>query len=307
VDSYQAGVSALGNISKIVKKIGASCEFKEKNSIYLAASEKDAEWLWAEFLCRKKFNFAVSWLSENQLKQNYGICGHGAILSEVGASLDGYNLTHALINFSVKNYGLNVFDHTGVESVEYHASENFVLTDNQRIIKARYIVYATGYETQQIMKSEIVDLNSTYAFVSEPLERIPNQLKKCILWDTQNPYLYMRTTSDDRILVGGGDEKFENAKRRDKLIEEKENYLLESIQKVIPDLKLIPDFAWAGTFGATKDSLPYIGSHPDYPNSFFILGFGGNGITFSIIGMQILSDAISGKRNKFLEYYRFNR
>jgi glycine/D-amino acid oxidase-like deaminating enzyme len=33
----------------------------------------------------------------------------------------------------------------------------------------------------------------------------------------------------------------------------------------------------------TKDGLPYIGKHPNFPSAYFVLGFGGNGITFSVI------------------------
>jgi glycine/D-amino acid oxidase-like deaminating enzyme len=82
---------------------------------------------------------------------------------------------------------------------------------------------------------------------------------------------------------------------------------VEKFQQFIPGIKFIPDFSWAGTFGVTKDALPFIGAHPDYPNSFFMLGFGGNGTTFSIMGMEVLSDAIAGRPNKFLEYFKFNR
>jgi glycine/D-amino acid oxidase-like deaminating enzyme len=173
--------------------------------------------------------------------------------------------------------------------VEYHDGMNKVTTDLGFQIKCRHIIYASGYETQSMLKNCIVDLNSTYAFVSEPIAKIPVSLKSTIFWNTQDPYLYLRTTSDNRILVGGGDEGFKNPDRRDRLIDEKEIFLMKSVKALLPDLTLIPDFTWAGTFGVTKDGLPYIGPHPDFPNSYFILGFGGNGITFSVMGMQILA------------------
>jgi glycine/D-amino acid oxidase-like deaminating enzyme len=117
----------------------------------------------------------------------------------------------------------------------------------------------------------------------------------------------MRSTQDNRILVGGEDEQFKNPERRDRLIEKKEEKLLQKITQKFEGLRLIPDYSWAGTFGITKDALPYIGEHPDFPNSYFVLAFGGNGITFSVMGMQILSDVMAGKHNKFLEYFRFKR
>ena len=42
-------------------------------------------------------------------------------------------------------------------------------------------------------------------------------------------------------------------------------------------------YAWAGTFATTPDGLPYVGTHAKYPRTWFALGYGGNGITFSVV------------------------
>jgi glycine/D-amino acid oxidase-like deaminating enzyme len=307
VDSYREGILAIDKIEKIVKRIGARCGFKQKQSLYIADTKKNLKWLRKEFTCRKKFKLGVSWLNRSQLKKQFGMIGEGAIVSKAGASLDAYHLAHALLAYSARHFGLRVFDHTSAETVETVNGYNKVTTDDRFVIGCKHIVYASGYETQQILKKNIVNLNSTYAFVSEPLLRIPAALQNSIFWNTENPYLYMRCTSDNRILVGGGDEGFKNANRRDRLIDRKETFLLESIKKLLPELTLIPDFTWAGTFGVTKDALPYIGPHPDFPNSYFVLGFGGNGITFSVMGMSIISDALAGRENKFLQYFSLTR
>jgi len=307
VDSYREGVLAITKLRKIVKTIQANCGFKRKDSVYVANSQDDKEWLRKEFESRQKFLLDVKWLTSSQLKSQYGVVGKAAILSTAAASMDAYNLAHTLLSYSVKHHELKVYDHTSAEKVTYQEHNNSVTTDDQYVITCKKIVYASGYETQQILKKNIVNLNSTYAFVSEPLIKMPKNLKNTIFWNTEDPYLYMRSTVDNRILVGGGDEQFKNAARRDRLIDKKENFLLESIRKLVPGITLIPDFSWAGTFGVTKDALPYIGSHPDYPNSYFVLGFGGNGITFSVMGMNIISDALAVKHNKFLEYFSLTR
>jgi glycine/D-amino acid oxidase-like deaminating enzyme len=307
VDTYREGVLAIDKLERIIKRIRAQCGFSRKESLYIADSKKNLEWLRKEFACRKKFKFEVSWLTRTQLKRQFAIVGEGAILSRAGASLDAYTLAHALLAFSVKHQDLRVFDHTSAEQVEYHQGSVTVITDDQYKINCKHVIYASGYETQTMLRKTIVDLNSTYAFVSEPLTKIPTFLKNSIFWNTQEPYLYLRSTSDNRILVGGGDETFKNAGRRDRLIDDKQKFLLKSVKLLLPDLTLIPDFTWAGTFGVTKDALPYIGSHPDYFNSYFVLGFGGNGITFSVMGMSIISDALAGRPNKFLKYFSLTR
>jgi len=52
----------------------------------------------------------------------------------------------------------------------------------------------------------MVKLKSTYAAVSAPLADLGNWNPDWILWDSDNPYLYLRTTSDQRLLFGGEDD-----------------------------------------------------------------------------------------------------
>jgi len=307
VDTYQQGVLAIDKLERITKLVRADCGFERKRSVYIAYSKEDLIWLRKEFECRRKFRLKVEWLSSAQLKFKFGMNGEGAIVSKAGASMDAYILTHALLSYSIRHFRLQVFDHTSAETVRHNNRTTTVSTDSERTITCKHIIYATGYETQDMLRRNIVNLNSTYAFVSEPLSRIPASLTNTIFWNTQSPYLYLRSTADNRILVGGGDERFKNAFRRDRLIDKKETFLLESAKKLLPQLTLIPDFTWAGTFGSTKDTLPYIGPHPDHPNCYFVLGFGGNGITFSVMGMDIISDVLAGRHNKFLEYFSLSR
>lgn len=306
VDAYREGVNAIETLEKIIRLLKADCNFERKQSVFMAHSEKDRQWLEREFEQRRKVDLPVKWLSKSQLKKKYGAVGEGAIESAVGASTDVYRLVHCLLVHAVKKYDLQVYDHTELMKVEYVKNGCTVFTENGRIIQAGKIIYATGYETQAMLPDKVVDLISTYSFISEPLPEIPDFLKRTMFWDTEDPYLYMRV-ADNRILVGGEDDSFKNPERRDRQIEKKQGKLLKKISQKFPALHLIPDYAWAGTFGVTKDALPYIGAHPGFPHTYFVLAFGGNGITFSIMGMQILSDAMAGRHNRFLEYFRFKR
>ena len=306
IDTYLEGVRSIEKLGSIIKSLKADCGFERKQSVYMAHSKKDAEWLAEEFEERKRIGLKVTWLSKEQLKRKFDATGEGAILSETGGAADVYQLVRCLIEYSIKNYRLRVFDHTELVEVENLKDSCEAKVSGGSIIKARKIVYATGYESQAMLRDKVVDLISTFTFISEPL-KIPSHLRHTLFWDTEDPYLYMRATDDNRILVGGEDEQFKNPERRDRLIDKKQELLLKKATTKFSGLKLIPDYAWAGTFGVTKDALPYMGEHPDYSNAYFVLAFGGNGITFSVMGMQILSDALAGRPNKFLEYFRFRR
>lgn len=47
-------------------------------------------------------------------------------------------------------------------------------------------------------------------------------------------------------------------------------------------------------FGDSPDGLPTIGTIPNAPRCFAVLGFGGNGITFGPVAAQIIQRAIVG-------------
>ena len=64
---------------------------------------------------------------------------------------------------------------------------------------------------------------------------------------------------------------------------------------------------WAGTFGETKDGLAYIGATPEFPNAYFALGYGGNGIVYSLIAAEIIRDAFLGQPNPQHELFSFDR
>ena len=88
---------------------------------------------------------------------------------------------------------------------------------------------------------------------------------------------------------------------------EKSKSLERSFTKLFPEITFKTDFRWAGTFASTKDGLPYIGSIRQRPHTYFALGFGGNGITFSAIAAGIIKDMLIGKKNKDAEIFKFDR
>lgn len=305
-DCYRAGVDAILKLEAIIKKANISCEYERQPSIYVAHSPPERENLLKELSCRRSAGIEVDWVDQRDLMKYYGVQGFGAIRSAVGACLDGYCLSHALFSDASSNHSLRIYDHTEIDAIAYGSTTNNVHVKGGWSVRAGKIVFAMGYESISFFKKKIADLISTYACVSEPVD-IPQPLRKNIFWNTDDPYLYLRSTADNRILFGGADVRFRNASARDSLIDKKEAVLVKQLKALVPELTIIPDFTWAGTFGVTKDALPYIGEHPDYPNSYFVICFGGNGITFSIMAMEILSDVLSGRTNRLLEYFRFTR
>jgi glycine/D-amino acid oxidase-like deaminating enzyme len=171
-------------------------------------------------------------------------------------------------------------------------------------IEASALVYATGYELAEGVPSNGHRRTSTWAFATRP-QRERLQGHHDIVWEASNPYLYLRTTADGRMIVGGEDAPFDDASARDALLPRKIASLRAKLQAVRPDVDTEPDYAWAGTFGESADGLPSIGPVPGAPNCYAVLGYGGNGITFGKIAAELILSMLKGRRDPDRKHFDF--
>ncbi len=316
VRAYQLCLEAIEKMEKLIQTIGSSCGFERKKSLYLASYKKDVKTLYEEYKARKQMGIDLEFVEGATLEKEFQLAYPAALLSQVAAQVDPFALTHCLLSRAAKK-GLRVFEQTEIECYEHDELEKKrflerlsnpepieLTTTTGLTITAKRVIFATGYESQQYLKQQVVNLHSSYALVSQPLT---TRLEPYLVWETARPYLYMRTTADGRILVGGEDVSFKNPQARDALLKRKTNKLRKRFLELYPDIPLTVDYAWSGTFGETKDGLPFIGKTPEYPNAYFALGYGGNGITYSLIAAEFIRDALLGKSNPDLAIFGFMR
>lgn len=305
--SYEACSNAIDLLEALTHKIKSQAGFAKKDSLYFAARQKDIAWLQKEYATRKSAGYDVEWLEASDIQKTYSLQSkYGGILSQQGGSVDAFTLAHELLAHNHKK-GLRIYDKTTLLEVRYHKGYAIATTDTRSHIKAIRIIYCNGYESTQLIKEKFVNLLSSYAIISEVDQELYNSYKNVLLWNTAEPYLYMRTSADGRFLIGGEDEPFQNPKKRDALLKRKQLKLEKAFQRLFPSKAFRTDFTWAGTFGETKDGLPYIGVHPDFKNAYFVLGFGGNGITFSVTGMEMVAKWLKGKTHPLDPYFAFGR
>lgn len=304
--AFQLCSDAIDALEKMSARYPDAADFEKHPSLLYASFQKHVpDILEPEFTARLKHGFDVYWLDSMALEREFGFRAPAAILSRQGGQVNPYKLCHYLLSDLVKK-GHHVYDLTEITQWKSDKKGVTIQTREGHEIQAKHLVLACGYETQRYLPKKVTDFNSSYAIVSKPLDINPLLPKNALIWETKTPYLYMRTTSDQRILVGGRDEVFSDAKKRDALIPKKRAQLEADFQKLFPEIPFQTDFAWAGTFAETKDGLPYIGPYDD-PRIHFAMGYGGNGIVFSVVGAQIISDAIQGKKNPDAEIFRFDR
>ena len=142
------------------------------------------------------------------------------------------------------------------------------------------------------MHRAVVELGDRHAAAEAagPVARRP------LIWEATTPYFYARTTTDNRIIIGGEDdpELIEPAER-DAAMPAKTERILRQLKTLCPDAELRADYAWSGAFSETSDGLPLIGRVRGYPHLYAAYGYGGNGITFSFLAARMIARMIAGE------------
>jgi glycine/D-amino acid oxidase-like deaminating enzyme len=304
--SYRLCRKAIYDIQGICDQFPQACEFKLVPSFQYASFKNHVTALKKEYQMRREHGFDVEWLDERDIRQLYGFSKPGGILSSDGAEVDAYALTHALLHH-LQQEGVQVYDHTWVKDIQYGKSSVVLQTGNGNRITCKKLVIACGYESQNYIPFKVCKLHSTYAIVGESnIDAVPWH-RGSMIWETAEPYTYLRTTNDNRVLIGGKDDPWYDPKKRDAALSKKAKALEKQFVSLFPHIPFYRDFQWAGTFATTKDGLPFIGSIRQRPHTLFALGYGGNGITFSAVAAAILSDLICGHQHPYASVFTFDR
>lgn len=307
VAAYRACLQSISDLRKVFLDIRHNPGFERVPSVFYASNRKGMHIIEKEFEIRRKHDLPVNYLNKKDLIKKYGIKAGAALDNDVSAQIDTYDAANHLINFHMKKHALEVFTHSEVKTCRKNQEGYEAETCNGRRITCKYIVIAAGFEAGKFLPEEVMKLTSTYAIVSQPVDPKKIWYKNALIWETKEPYLYIRTTGKNRIIVGGEDEEFKDPVKRDKLLRKKVKTLERKFKKLFPDIPFITDMAWCGTFSSTDDGLPFIGTWPGDDRMFYALGYGGNGITFSMIAAQIIRNKMEGQDDPREKIFGFER
>ena len=129
--------------------------------------------------------------------------------------------------------GAKLYAPVEVTDVKPRAASVKATTKAVPAITARHLIFATGYEIPDGVPRKDNSIVSTYviATASQPHALWEGQ---CLIWEASDPYLYLRTTSDGRVICGGEDEEFSDEAKRDALLAEKTAALEKSLRALPP-------------------------------------------------------------------------
>jgi glycine/D-amino acid oxidase-like deaminating enzyme len=295
---------AVSSLAAKTRVLGISCDLERRDSLYLAGTILDADGLREEWRARRAAGLETSFLSRREVKERFGINRSAALMAYDDLTLDPRRLAGGYLRAACGR-GAQIFSPVDATEAEPGSTCVLVKTAGGPIITARHVVYCTGYELPDFVPASRHHVGSTYVIATRPQAR---RLwpKRCLIWEASDPYLYIRDSPDGRVICGGEDEDFSDASTRDSLIPAKTKTLGTKLAKLFPEIDPRPDFAWAGAFGSTVTGLPLIGRIPFMRNCWAVLGFGGNGITYSRIAADIVSSALAGHADADADLYKFS-
>lgn len=295
VEAYRACLQSIDDLERILAGARVDAEFERVPSTYYASDRKGLSLIREEYAIRKRFGLPVTFLSKNELARTVGIKAPGALYNTVSAQIDTYKAATGLLARNLEKKRLRLYTHTEVTDWERQSDGYTLRTNRGTTIRCDYCVVAAGFEAAPFLPEKLMKLTTTFALISSPVESGYLWPGRSLIWETRTPYLYIRTDNSGRIIVGGEDVSANDAALRKFLLPRKSASLERRFHKLFPAIPFETEMAWAGTFSSTRDGLPLIGAIHDNPRMLYALGYGGNGITFSVIAAQIIAAAVQGK------------
>ena len=287
---------AINEMEAASMKVTIDCEFNRRDTLYSASCAEDVESLKKEYEFLKQHNCELTFLTKDDIEAKYPFSRDAAIYSYNDAEINPFRFTHALLDYAAGK-GTRIYENTEMNGHHYdkEIGKMIVSTKNGCSIQARYVIFAAGYEGMEIRKEKKASFVSTYTVTTNPVEDFSEWYNRTLIWETARPYLFMRTTRDNRIIIGGLDDNTTYPEDRDSKLIHKKNKLINEFNKMFPSIKVEPEYYSSAFYGGTLDGIPIIGKYDEYPTSYFLFAFGDNGTVYSqLLSRLIVKEIVEG-------------
>jgi glycine/D-amino acid oxidase-like deaminating enzyme len=306
IRSYKLDIEALRDIDDFIKEYGNNCDYRVKDTLLYTSKKLEIKEIYEEYKIRKENNFDVNFLDEQNNPFSFDLKA-GVYCNSGGAQFDPYKYTHQLLKVS-SEIGLRVYENTEAIKVNYDDSGVIVETSYGYKVKGKKIIVATGYNTELFSKRSFGTKTTTFNIGTKPISNFLGWHNRALIRDNDVPYNYLRTTEDNRIIFGGEDLNFVPDIFNEKAAKQKYDILEQRLKAMFKDIKDIEvEYSYCGAFASTKDNLGFLGPDPNNERLWYCLGYGANGILFSILGAKMLSDLYLGKSNEDLMLFKVDR
>jgi glycine/D-amino acid oxidase-like deaminating enzyme len=276
---------------------------QSRDSLYLAGNRLDPRKLKQEAAARRAIGLEIVYLTAGTLDARFGIARKAALLGFDNLAINPRRATVEFLRRAAHD-GARLYAPVDVQDLETNKTRTVVRTGGGPTIRAGSVVLATGYEFPRLVPMRGHRIITTWAFATraQPRKLWPEQ---CLIWEASDPYLYLRTTEDGRVVCGGEDSPHAGPPADNPQMDARLARLQRKLGKLFPQLDTRAQFAWAASFGETTTGLPTIAPIPRHRNCWVALGYGGNGITYARIAADIIRAALIGRPDPDARLYAF--
>lgn len=298
VGVYKLGLNAINDIDPIINELGNFCHYSKRDTLIFSTKNKDKKEILEEYNFRKDYGFDVKYIDEEN--NPFPFLVKSALLSKNGgAEFNPYLFEKQLIDFLDSKIG--IYENTEAKEIieTYYGFK--VITNYGKEIKCKYLVCSTGYNSHIFTKKRLCEKFVSYTIVSKPLSH--NLWDRTLLQDNSQPYHYLRLSPDNRLIIGGEDIPLKKG-IKEKDAEKYYDMLYDYATQMFPDENFEIDYKFCGVFSTTKNNLSIIGRDRQKPNLFYNLGYGANGIVYSIFGGQQIASLIKNEpTSPYLKFF----
>ncbi|WP_245851120.1 NAD(P)/FAD-dependent oxidoreductase [Paenibacillus herberti] len=296
VHFYRDCVHAVEQLALVAGTLPGETGFRRQRSLYYASSEQDLPRLRQEYKLLHENGFAVDYWEPDDIASRFPFRKPGAIVTSGDAEVNPYQFVQAMSRAAVAD-GLLIREHTDI--VRHSSGEggkHRLEAADGSVVEADHVIYAIGYEPEEL-RGKLVKaaINRSFAGVTGIQQSLAPWHQGMMIWETARPYLYMRTTVDGRVVIGGLDEENPHPVQGEAARQKRIDKLSKQLAELFPMLDSKLDYEWSAVFGESRDNLPFIGRDPSLHNVYYCLGYGGNGTVYSMMAAHMLRDLIQGE------------
>lgn len=302
--AWRRSAASVTRLAELVEELKLDCGFERRSTLYLAGNEYGLRALREEADLRRSAGLDAEYIDRAELGERFGIDRTAAIVSHCSASANPGQLTAGLLSVAAGR-GVEIVAPLAIADLVETRDGVVVSTADGRLLTAADVVACTGYEYLSMMESPEHQVISTWAIASEPATPRPPWLKDFLVWEASDPYLYFRSTPDGRIIAGGEDEADPLAHKDPAKAERKFARIAAKLKELTGIDVGSPAYGWSAPFGTTTTGLPIIDRAPGHEHTHAVMGFGGNGITFSTIAAELIAGRLAGETDADEELFRY--
>lgn len=274
---------AIDEIEEIIFQENIDCEFKRLPGYLFTSGTDSVDTLKDEAKIAHELGLDVEFMETIPGVNQFG----AAVRYTDQAQFNPGKYIKGLLRV-MKELDVEIFEDSHVQEFSHHHHNHKLITTEGKSVEAKFVVVATDSPVNN--RYFIHTKQAAYRTYVVGFE-LNTKMDLPLLWDTADPYHYVRV-SGNTLILGGEDHRTGQNPNIDPY-----QQLIKWSQKHLPfvgDVK----WTWSGQVFEPVDGIAYIGKNPGKEkNVFIVTGQSGMGMTSGTIASLMIPDLIEGKSN----------